>query len=579
MAFLLGVDARSPSPDVEWTLSIRFGAMRKFDAVVVGAGFAGLYMVHRLRSLGFSVRAFEAGDDVGGTWYWNRYPGARCDVESLEYSYQFSEELQQEWSWSERYAGQPEILRYANHVADRFDLRRDIEFSTRVVSAHFCPETSDWQVEVAAAEPTNTKLWGSGRSNGDGRGEDKARETVRARFVIMATGCLSAANLPAFDGICDFEGAKYHTGAWPHDDVDFTGLRVGIIGTGSSAIQAIPLIAEQAGHLTVFQRTPNFSIPARNASMDREREAEVKAEYSAFRARNKSMPAGLGADMNPMHDAFEEVSPEERRRRFEQRWEHGGFSFMASFADLLQSQEANDAAAGFVREQIRGIVQDPEVADRLSPHNVIGCKRICLDSGYFETYNRPNVSLVDVSASPIEKITRSGVRVGGRDHELDAIVFATGFDAMTGALTRIDIRGRDGRSLCAKWEEGPRAYLGLGIAGFPNLFVITGPGSPSVLSNMLPSIEQHVDWIADCMAYMRDRGHAAIEATPEAEDEWVAHVGEVASHTLYPTCNSWYLGANVPGKPRVFMPYLGFPPYVEKCNAVAANHYEGFELS
>ena len=553
--------------------------MRKFDAVVVGAGFAGLYMIHRLRSLGFSVRTFEAGDDVGGTWYWNRYPGARCDVESLEYSYQFSEELQQEWSWSERYAGQPEILRYANHVADRFDLRRDIEFSTRVVSAHFRPETSDWQVEVAAAEPTDTKLWGNGRSNGEGRGEDKARETVRARFVIMATGCLSAANLPDFDGLDDFEGAKYHTGAWPHDDVDFTGLRVGIIGTGSSAIQAIPLIAEQAGHLTVFQRTPNFSIPARNASMDREREAEVKAEYPAFRARNKSMPAGLGADMNPMHDAFEEVSPEERRRRFEQRWEHGGFSFMASFADLLQSQEANDAAAGFVREQIRGIVQDPEVADRLSPHNVIGCKRICLDSGYFETYNRPNVSLVDVSSSPIERITRSGVRVDGRDHELDAIVFATGFDAMTGALTRIDIRGRDGRSLCAKWEEGPRAYLGLGIAGFPNLFVITGPGSPSVLSNMLPSIEQHVDWIADCMAYMRERGHGAIEATPEAEDEWVAHVGEVASHTLYPTCNSWYLGANVPGKPRVFMPYLGFPPYVEKCNAVAANHYEGFELS
>ena len=553
--------------------------MRKFDAVVVGAGFAGLYMIHRLRSLGFSVRTFEAGDDVGGTWYWNRYPGARCDVESLEYSYQFSEELQQEWSWSERYAGQPEILRYANHVADRFDLRRDIEFSTRVVSAHFRPETSDWQVEVAAAEPPDTKLWGNGGSNGDGRGEDKARETVRARFVIMATGCLSAANLPDFDGLDDFEGAKYHTGAWPHDDVDFTGLRVGIIGTGSSAIQAIPLIAEQAGHLTVFQRTPNFSIPARNASMDREREAEVKAEYPAFRARNKSMPAGLGADMNPMHDAFEEVSPEERRRRFEQRWEHGGFSFMASFADLLQSQEANDAAAGFVREQIRGIVQDPEVADRLSPHNVIGCKRICLDSGYFETYNRPNVSLVDVSSSPIERITRSGVRVDGRDHELDAIVFATGFDAMTGALTRIDIRGRDGRSLCAKWEEGPRAYLGLGIAGFPNLFVITGPGSPSVLSNMLPSIEQHVDWIADCMAYMRERGHGAIEATPEAEDEWVAHVGEVASHTLYPTCNSWYLGANVPGKPRVFMPYLGFPPYVEKCNAVAANHYEGFELS
>ncbi len=553
--------------------------MRKFDAVVVGAGFAGLYMVHRLRGLGFSVRAFEAGDGVGGTWYWNRYPGARCDVESLEYSYQFSEELQREWSWSERYAGQPEILRYANHVADRFDLRRDIEFNTRVASAHFNPETSDWQVEVTAAETPGMKLWRNGNGNGAHLGDGAGSETIRARFVIMATGCLSAANLPSFVGLDDFEGAKYHTGAWPHEEVDFTGLRVGIIGTGSSAIQAIPLIAEQAGHLTVFQRTPNFSIPARNRAMDREREAEVKAEYPAFRARNKLMPAGLGADMNPMHDEAVLAADAERRRRFEERWQTGGFSFMVSFADLLRTQEANDAAASFVREQIRGIVRDPDTADLLSPHNVIGCKRICLDSGYFETYNRPNVSLVDISQAPIEKITRSAVRVGGRDIELDAIVFATGFDAMTGALTRIDIRGRGGWTLRGKWAEGPGAYLGLGIAGFPNLFIITGPGSPSVLSNMLPSIEQHVEWIADCMDYLRGRGYSEIEASPQAEEEWVAHVREVADHTLYPTCNSWYLGANVPGKPRVFMPYLGFPPYLEKCNAVAANGYEGFELS
>ena len=515
---------------------------------------------------------------MGGTWYWNRYPGARCDVESLEYSYQFSEELQQEWSWSERYAGQPEILRYANHVADRFDLRRDIEFNRRVVSARFEEEDFRWRIEVAppdgaAAGPFDGN--GAGRSNGKGAGN----ETVFARFVVMATGCLSAANLPDFDGIDDFEGEKYHTGAWPHEGVDFTGLRVGIVGTGSSAIQAIPVIAGEAAHLTVFQRTPNYSIPAHNGAMDREREAEVKAEYPAFRERNSRMPAGLGADMDPMPDAFAEVSPEERQRRFEERWEYGGFSFMASFADMLASQEANDAAAGFVREKIRGIVRDPEVADLLSPDNVIGCKRICLDSGYFETFNRLNVTLVDVSSAPIEKITKTGLRTGGREYALDAIVFATGFDAMTGALTRIDIRGRGGRTLRSKWEDGPRAYLGLGVAGFPNLFVITGPGSPSVLSNMLPSIEQHVDWIADCMAWMRDRGHAAIEATPEAENEWVAHVGEVAGATLYPTCNSWYLGANVPGKPRVFMPYLGFPPYVEKCDAVAANDYEGFELS
>ena len=552
--------------------------MRNFDVVVVGAGFAGLYMVHRLRGLGFTVRAFEAGDGVGGTWYWNRYPGARCDVESLEYSYQFSDELQQEWSWSERYAGQPEILRYANHVADRFDLRRDIEFNRRVASARYEEEDSRWRVEVAPPDGASAGPF-DGDGAGGSNGKDAGNETVYARYVVMATGCLSAANLPDFAGIDDFEGAKYHTGAWPHEDVDFTGLRVGVVGTGSSAIQAIPVIAEEAAHLTVFQRTPNYSIPAQNGPMDQNREAEVKAEYPAFRARNKRMPAGLGADMNPMNDAFAEVRPEERQRRFEERWEYGGFSFMASFADMLMSQEANDAAAGFVREQIRGIVDDPEVAELLSPGNVIGCKRICLDSGYFETFNRPNVTLVDVSAAPIERITKSGLRTGGRDYALDAIVFATGFDAMTGALARIDIRGRGGRTLRSKWEDGPRAYLGLGVAGFPNLFVITGPGSPSVLSNMLPSIEQHVDWIADCMAWMRDRGHAAIEATPEAENEWVAHVGEVAGATLYPTCNSWYLGANVPGKPRVFMPYLGFPPYVEKCDAVAANNYEGFELS
>ena len=550
--------------------------MRKFDAVVVGAGFAGMYMVHRLRALGFTVRAFEAGDGVGGAWYWNRYPGARCDVESLEYSYQFSEELQQEWSWSERYSGQPEILRYANHVADRFDLRRDIEFCRRVVSAHFDEETSHWQVEVAAAGESGSTLNGGA---GNGAGAGPSTEILRARFVIMATGCLSAANLPAFDGTCALKGARYHTGAWPHEEVDFTELRVGIIGTGSSAIQAIPLIAEQARHLYVFQRTPNYSIPARNQPMDNGREAEVKGEYPEFRARNKRMPAGLGADMNPMHDSTLEVDAAERRRRFEERWVSGGFSFMASFADLLRTQEANDEAAQFVREKIHGIVHDPDTATLLSPHNVIGCKRICLDSGYFETYNRPNVSLVDVSSAPIETITARGVSTGGREYELDAIVFATGFDAMTGALSRIDIRGRGGGTLVAKWAGGPRAYLGLGIAGFPNLFAITGPGSPSVLSNMLPSIEQHVEWIADCMNYMRDRGFAAIEASAQAEEEWVVHVGEVAGQTLYPTCNSWYLGANVPGKPRVFMPYLGFPPYVEKCNSVAANGYEGFELS
>jgi cyclohexanone monooxygenase len=523
----------------------------EFDVVVVGAGFAGLFALHRLRDLGFAVRVFEAGSGIGGTWFWNRYPGARCDIESLEYSYQFSPELQQEWEWSERYATQPEILRYLEHVADRFDLRRDIQLDTRVLAAHFDDAAARWSLETE-------------------------RGSISARFCIMATGCLSSANVPKFPGIDRFTGATYHTGRWPHEGVDFTGKRVGVIGTGSSAIQSIPLIAEQAAHLTVFQRTPSYSIPAHNRPLDPAEVQRVKSDYADFRRQNSQRPFGANFPLNE-HSALQ-VDSAERASAYESRWQQGGLGFLTSFNDLILDRAANETAAEFVRAKIQSIVRDPAVAAALSPKQVLGCKRLCVDTGYYDTFNRPNVTLVDVAVTPIEEILPAGLRTSRAAHELDCIVFATGFDAMTGAVFAIDIRGSGGRTLRDKWSAGPRTYLGLGTAGFPNLFLITGPGSPSVLSNMVPSIEQHVNWIAECIAYLRAQGLGRVEATTAAEDAWVAHVNEVANLSLYPSCNSWYLGANVPGKPRVFMPYLGFPPYVEKCNDVAAKGYEGFAL-
>jgi cation diffusion facilitator CzcD-associated flavoprotein CzcO len=536
------------------TETLRAGARDTFDAVIVGAGFAGMYMLHRLRNLGFSVRVYEAGSGVGGTWYWNRYPGARCDVESVQYSYQFSDALQQEWEWTERYATQPEILRYAEHVADRFDLRKDIQLDTRVSAATFDEGCRRWTIECS----------------------DGAR--VSARFCIMATGCLSSTNTPQFPGLDSFQGALYHTGHWPHRKVDFTGQRVGVIGTGSSAIQSIPLIAEEAQHLFVFQRTAHYSVPAHNASLDLEYKRRVKAEYPAMRSRAKQMFAGI--DMRLNDRSAVQVSAEERQREYEGRWAYGGVSFMGAFNDLLFHDGSNATAAEFVRGKIREIVRDPALAEALSPRYVIGCKRLCVDTGYYDTFNRANVSLVDVSRAPIEAITPQGVRVAGKVYEIDSLVLATGFDAMTGALTRIDIRGKSGEALRDKWHGGPRAYLGLMTAGFPNLFTITGPGSPSVLTNMLPSIEQHVDWIADCLVHLRNRGMTQIEPTLEAENEWVVHVNEVAGTSLRSTCSSWYVGANVPGKPRVFMPYIGgFPAYLQKCNEVVAAGYRGFAMS
>jgi len=523
------------------------------DAVVVGAGFAGMYMLHRLRGLGLSALAFEAGGGVGGTWYWNRYPGARCDVESMQYSFSFSEELDQEWTWSEKYAPQPEILEYANHIADRFDLRRDIVFDTRVTAATWDETTKTWRIETD-------------------RGDQ-----VTAKFCIMAVGCLSAPNQPQFEGMSDFRGPIYHTGQWPHEGVDFTGLRVGVIGTGSSAIQSIPIIAKQASDLTVFQRTATWSVPAWNQKLSDEYVRKIKADYPALRAKARARPTGFYFPFN-MTPALQ-ASPDEREKNYEEFWERGGLPFLGAFGDLLFEKDANDTIADFARRKIRGIVKDPEIADLLCPDNVFGCKRLCVDTGYFETYNLPHVKLVDVSTKPIERFTANGIQVDGVEYPCDAIVTATGFAAMTGSFDRMKITGRDGLTLAKKWRAGPRTYLGLTTVGFPNFFMITGPGSPSVLASMIQAIEQHVDWLADLIGHMRDIGASAIEPRLEEEDAWVEHVNEVSKVSLRSTCSSWYVGANIAGRPRVFMPYIGgFPIYVQKCNEVMSSGFDGFVL-
>jgi cyclohexanone monooxygenase len=521
----------------------------------VGAGFSGMYMLYKLRQQGLSVRVYEAGTDVGGTWYWNRYPGARCDVESLDYSYSFSKELEQEWKWSERYPVQPEIFKYAQHVADTFDLRKDIQLETKVSSAHFDDSALRWRVTTD-------------------RGEQ-----VTASFCIMATGCLSTWRIPELEGRDTFEGKSYHTGSWPHEGVDFTGQRVAIIGTGSSAIQAIPKIAEQAKHLTVFQRTANFSIPAGNRPLKSGEADAYRARYEEIREAARHSVAGLGTITYGTTSALD-AAESEREAIFEDRWSAGGFGMLYAYGDIAINQKANDVAAEFVRQKIRSTVKDPVVAELLCPNDhPIGTKRICADTGYYETFNRPNVTLVSIKGTPIEAITPKGVKVGGKEYEVDCIVYATGFDAMTGALARIDIRGHDGRRLLDDWSAGPRSYLGLGVAGFPNLFTVTGPGSPSVLSNMLTSIEQHVEWISDCIAYVRSKGISLIEPTLAAQNAWVDHVNEVAHMTLYPQANSWYMGANVPGKPRVFMPYVGgVGAYRARCKEVADAGYEGYAL-
>jgi len=525
-----------------------------YDVVIVGAGFAGMYMLHRVRGLGLSVRVYEAADGVGGTWYWNRYPGARCDVESMEYSYGFENELQQEWEWTERYARQPEILRYANYVADRFDLRRDVQFSARVSSAEFDETTNRWNVDTDTG-------------------------AVTAQYLITALGMLSSLNRPDIKGVDAFAGPMYHTGSWPHEEVDFTGRRVAVIGTGSSGIQSIPKIAAQARELFVFQRTANYSIPAHNRVLDPEYVAEIKREYPEFRAANRRQVVAFGA-RRPNNDlSVFDVDEAERERVLEERWAYGGLTFLGAFNDLMLDHDANEVAADFVRRKIRATVNDPAVAELLCPTSSIGCKRLCVDTNYYETYNEEHVTLVDIGTNPIEEITPTGIRVAGHEYEVDDIVFATGFDAFTGSLLRMNIRGRGGLPLADAWEHGPVTYLGLGVASFPNLFVLTGPLSPAALTNVFVSIEHDVEFVADCIAYLRENDYATIEATEEAQLEWSMFVNMVADLTVYPSCDSWYLGSNIPGKPRVFMTMLGFPIFVERCNDIAAKGYEGFALS
>ena len=525
-----------------------------YDAVIVGAGFAGLYQLHVLRDrLGLSVRVLEMADGVGGTWYWNRYPGARCDSESFYYSYSFSPELEQDWDWTERYPEQPEILRYLNHVADRFDLRRDIELGTRVSGARFDGGSARWQIET------------------------KTGARFSAQFLITAVGCLSTANMPAIPGIGDFRGEVYHTGLWPHAGVDFGGKRVGQIGTGSTGIQAAPVIAAAAKQLVVFQRTPNYSVPARNGPMSPEEQRQIKADYAAIRAKSRSTTNGHPWDIADVGAL--ELDEAERVARYEAAWEKGGLRFRAAFRDMLTNPEANETAAEFIRSKIRQVVHDPAIAGLLTPRDhPFAAKRPPIDTDYFETFNRDNVALVDLRATPIEAIVEDGVRTSERIWGLDVIVFATGFDAMTGPLLALNIEGDGGRTLREQWEGGPKAYLGLQIPGFPNLFTITGPGSPSVLTNMPTAIEQHAEWIAEAIQHVRGRGLTQIEATATATEDWAEEVGRAADATLLPMASSsWYLGANVPGKPRVFMPYAGgFAHYAEVCREVAANGYRGF---
>jgi cation diffusion facilitator CzcD-associated flavoprotein CzcO len=525
------------------------------DALIIGAGFSGLYQLHALRDrLGLKAHVLEAAEGVGGTWWWNRYPGARCDSESHAYAFYFSDELLQSWDWSERYPQQPEILRYLNHVADRLDLRRDITFNARVTQARWDEAAGLWRVATQ-----------------DGRRH-------AAPFLVAAVGCLSSTNRPDIPGLADFAGAIHHTGEWPHEGVDFTGKRVGMIGTGSTGIQAAPVIAEAASHLTVFQRTANYSIPARNRPLDegfkrwaKENAAEIRAAMHAT-ANGHPWPLGTRSAL--------EVSAGEREAAYRAAWEKGGLGLRATFRDIMTDRAANATAAAFIKDRIREVVQDPATAARLTDiDHPFATKRPPIDTGYFETFNRANVTLVDIRADPIERITPDGIRLrSGAEHALDVIVFATGFDAMTGALLRMGIEGRGGLPLGQAWAAGPRSLLGLQVPGFPNLFTVTGPGSPSVLTNMPVAIEQHVEWIADCIAHLRAQGAATIEADAEAADRWVAHVNDAANATLMPQAgHSWYLGANVPGKPRVFMPYAGgMARYRATCAEVAAAGYPGF---
>lgn len=530
---------------------------KQVDAIIVGAGFSGLYMLKRLKEQGLSAVIFESGSDVGGTWYWNRYPGARCDVESPYYSYAFDPELEQEWEWTERYPAWDEIQAYLSHVTDRYNLRDDIYFDSTVVSASYDETEKTWSVSTFS---------------------DREGHLTTAKYCIMATGCLSAARLPDIPGIDDFEGNIYHTGEWPHESVDFTGQKVAVIGTGSSGVQAIPEIAKEASELFVFQRTPNFSVPAENGPLDQDLWKEVKENYRDIRETAKHTPTGL--PFPPPEELATQASEERRQQVFEEHWTAGGFRLGQCFGDLAVDAEANEHLANFIRGKIDQIVKDPKTAQLLKPHDhPVGSKRITVGTDYYETFNKEHVTLLDAREEPISEITADGVRTDSNRYIVDSIVFATGFDAMTGSFTRMDIRGRENKSLREHWEAGPKTYLGISVSGFPNMFMLAGPGSPSVLTNMVTAIEQHVEWVSDHIKYLEENELEASEARADSENEWVDHVNAVSEMTLMHEANSWYLGANVPGKPRVFMPYAGgLGGYRQICDEVAAEDYKGFQL-
>ncbi|MEK9759876.1 MAG: NAD(P)/FAD-dependent oxidoreductase [Candidatus Puniceispirillum sp.] len=528
-----------------------------YDAIIVGAGFSGLYQLHCLRDkLGLTAVVLEAGDGVGGTWYWNRYPGARCDSESHTYCYYFNDDLLMEWQWSERYPGQAEILKYLNFCADKLDLRRDIKVNQRVNSAVWDAAAECWQVETAAGL------------------------RLTSRFLITAVGCLSSANMPDIDGASSFDGAIYHTGEWPHQAVDFSGKSVVVIGTGSTGIQAIPVIAQQAHNLVVLQRTPNFSVPARNAPLADRFHQTFTQNIDLWRQKMQVSRHGHPWVAPPRN--LHETPEDERNAILEAGWQAGGLGFRESFCDVLLDSRSNDIMSDFIRAKIRDIVDDPVTAEMLVPYDhPFGTKRPPIDTDYFETYNRDNVSLVDIRDNPINRIEPSGVCLEDGTHiAADIIVFATGFDAMTGALLKMGIVGRDGLTLADAWAEGPQTYLGLAIHGFPNLLTITGPGSPSVLTNMPRAIEQHIDWITALLHRAKTRSITLVEAELSAMQDWTNHVTAVANDTLLPRAgHSWYLGANVPGKPRVFMPYCkGLDVFRAHCEQVAADGYPGFSL-
>ena len=527
----------------------------ELDVIIVGAGFSGLYMLYKMRKMNLKALIIERASDAGGTWFWNRYPGARCDIESIEYSYSFSDELQQEWNWSNRYSDQSEILEYINYVVKKFNLKENIVFNTSVKSAKFDEKLKNWIVE------TDSKSYSS-------------------KFCVMATGTLSSIKQPNFDGLENFKGDWYVTGEWPHEKLDFTSKKVAIIGTGSSAVQSIPVIAEEAKNLTVFQRSPNYTIPANNRPLTEKELSNAKSSYDQIREKAKYTRAGIG------YNQFEErklldLSSEEIKKELNNRWKMGGQEiFTAGFTDVGVSLEANKIVADFVKSKIREIVKDPNVAKLLSPQDAIGCKRLCADTNYFETYNRENVELIDLNSNPINSITENGILTKNKEFKFDTIIFATGFDAMTGALQAIDITGKNGKKLKQVWKDGPKSFLGLLINGFPNLFTVTGPGSPSVLTNMMVAIEQHVEWISDCINFLSKSNLNEVEADELFQIEWMDHIEEVAKNTLRYTCNSWYVGANVPGKKRVFMPYAGgFGKYREKCDEIAENNYSILRIS